>query len=331
MPSFYQLVSSVGLFVTPILPLVLGAQRAEKAVREKLTESMDLKNAMSMPVIGSIVLFGLYVVIKFISADYLQYLLTLYFMFIGAVGINEFFSFIFEKYASPEKFFITIPFINSKIETSKSEILGTGVGFIFSLLWVITRHWILNNLLAFCLTVVAIGELTAPSFKIAAIMLIALFCYDIFWVFGSEVMLTVATHVDGPIKFIFPKDGNFIFTQQVSLLGLGDIAIPGIFIALMKRVDTSFNNKSQYFMVSMISYFIGLLITFIVMHTFAFGQPALLYLVPALLIGTISYALSRNELKQVYDYHDPTDEKEDTSEEEEERSEEEEERSEEED
>ncbi|EDR22192.1 minor histocompatibility antigen H13, putative [Entamoeba dispar SAW760] len=285
---------------------------------------MDLKNAASMPVIGSLVLFGLYVIIKFISADYLQYLLTLYFMFIGAVGISELFSFIFEKYASPEKLVISIPYINYKIETSKSEILGTGVGFIFSLIWAITHHWIFNNFLAFCLTIVAIGELTAPSFKIAAIMLIALFCYDIFWVFGSEVMMTVATHVDGPIKFIFPKDGRFIFTEQVSILGLGDIAIPGIFIALMKRIDTSFNNKSQYFMVSMVSYFIGLLITFVIMHTFAHGQPALLYLVPALLIGTIFYAISRKELKQVYDYHDPTDEKEESSEEENEESSEEE-------
>ncbi|ELP84813.1 minor histocompatibility antigen H13, putative [Entamoeba invadens IP1] len=317
MPNFYELISSVGLYIAPFFPLVLGARRSEKMVMEKTTESMNMKNVASMTVISSLVLLGLYVIIKFISADYLQYLLTCYFMFIGSVGVSELFQFIFQKYASPEKFGITIPIINYKFETSKSEILGMAVGFVFSLLWAVTKHWTFNNFLAFCLTIVAIGEITTPSFKIASIMLIALFVYDIFWVFGSEVMLTVATNVDGPIKFIFPKDGHFIFTDKVSLLGLGDVAIPGLYIALMKRIDTAFNNGSKYFHVSILSYYIGLLTTFVVMHVFKHGQPALLYLVPALLIGTTIYTLIRGEMAKVFEYHDPVDEEEESSSEEE--------------
>lgn len=61
-----------------------------------------------------------------------------------------------------------------------------------------------------------------------------------FWVFGSpkvigdNVMLTVATSeiANGPMKIIFPKAvkgigeaSNFPF----SLLGLGDLAVPGIY------------------------------------------------------------------------------------------------------
>ncbi|KAL7721060.1 Minor histocompatibility antigen H13 [Entamoeba marina] len=320
MPSFNELLASVGLFVQPILPLILGAQRAEKAVMEKTTESMNMKNAASMPVIGSLVLFGLYIFIKFFSAEYLQYLLTSYFIFIGAVGVSEVFSFVFEKFASPKKYEVNIPVINYKFETSNSELLGMAVCSVFSIGWAVTRHWILNNFLAFCLAVVSIGEIAVPSFKIGGLMLLALFIYDIFWVFGSEVMLTVATNIDGPIKFIFPKDGNFLFTEKVSLLGLGDIAIPGIYIALMKRIDSSLNNGSQYFLVSMISYFIGLLLTFVVMYSFGHGQPALLYLVPALLLGTIILAYVRNEISAVWGYHDPVEESEasESSEEEEE-------------
>lgn len=53
-----------------------------------------------------------------------------------------------------------------------------------------------------------------------------LFLYDIFWVFGTDVMVTVAKAFDAPVKLLFPRD---IFAQesQYSMLGLGDIVIPG--------------------------------------------------------------------------------------------------------
>lgn len=318
MLTFNELIASIGLFFTPVLPLIMGSRRAEKMVMEKASESMNMKNAVSMTVIGSIVLLGLYLFIKFISADYVQYVLLCYFIFVGSVGVSELFDFVFEKFASKEKFVLfTVPVINYKLETSKAEILGMTVGAVISIAWAITRHWMLNNFLAMCLTIVAVGELTAPSVKIGGVMLIGLFLYDIFWVFGSEVMITVATNIDGPIKFIFPKDGHLFFPEKVSLLGLGDIAIPGIYIALMKRVDTAFNNGSKYFNVTMIGYFVGLLATFVVMHVFSHGQPALLYLVPALLISAAVYSISRGEFMKLWNYHDPVDETEEESSEEE--------------
>jgi Signal peptide peptidase len=39
--------------------------------------------------------------------------------------------------------------------------------------------------------------------QIGAIMLVGLFFYDIFWVFGTDVMVTVAKSFDGPIKVNF--------------------------------------------------------------------------------------------------------------------------------
>ena len=37
-------------------------------------------------------------------------------------------------------------------------------------------------------------------------LLALLFFYDIFFVFGTDVMLTVAKGIDAPIKLQFPKD-----------------------------------------------------------------------------------------------------------------------------
>merc|ERR1712100_197175 len=76
-----------------------------------------------------------------------------------------------------------------------------------------------------------------------AIMLIGLFFYDIFWVFGSKsvfgsnVMVTVATKVEGPITLLFPRRLDGCGDLSNSMLGLGDIVVPGIFIAFLAKWD----------------------------------------------------------------------------------------------
>jgi minor histocompatibility antigen H13 len=71
------------------------------------------------------------------------------------------------------------------------------------------------------------------------------------------------------------------------MLGLGDIVIPGIFVALALRYDhyrgsASAIGKSSfskpYFYATLGSYVVGLVTTIAVMHTFEAAQPALLYL-----------------------------------------------------
>lgn len=50
--------------------------------------------------------------------------------------------------------------------------------------------------------------------------------YDIFWVFGTDVMVTVAKSFDAPVKLLWPK-ALFDEHTHFSMLGLGDIVIPG--------------------------------------------------------------------------------------------------------
>jgi len=103
-------------------------------------------------------------------------------------------------------------------------------------------------------------------------------------------MVTVAKNFDAPIKLLFPKD---IFAEvfEFSMLGLGDIVIPGVFIALLLRYDAFRATKGKtkfptgswakpYFFSTFIGYILGLATTIFVMHTFRAAQPALLYLVP---------------------------------------------------
>jgi len=74
------------------------------------------------------------------------------------------------------------------------------------------------------------------NFTTGFILLSLLFFYDIFFVFGTDVMLTVAKSIDAPIKLLFPKNWNAV-PPEFSLLGLGDIVIPGLFVSLCLRYD----------------------------------------------------------------------------------------------
>ena len=43
------------------------------------------------------------------------------------------------------------------------------------------------------------------SCRAGALLLTGLFFYDIFWVFGTPVMVSVAKSLDAPIKLLFPR------------------------------------------------------------------------------------------------------------------------------
>jgi minor histocompatibility antigen H13 len=57
-------------------------------------------------------------------------------------------------------------------------------------------------------------------------------------------MLTVAKSIDAPIKLLFPKNWETT-PPEFSLLGLGDIVLPGIFIGLCLRYDIIKSIKSK--------------------------------------------------------------------------------------
>lgn len=111
-------------------------------------------------------------------------------------------------------------------------------------------------------------------------------------------MVTVAKGIDAPIKILASKNPFSTSPSQqtdFAMLGLGDIVVPGLVIALCLRFDlaryalanpkTDVTSRSKfgrgYFSVGMGSYVLGLGTTMGVMHWTRHAQPALLYLSPA--------------------------------------------------
>ena len=140
------------------------------------------------------------------------------------------------------------------------------------------------------------------SYAIGCILLAGLFVYDVFWVFGTEVMVSVAKGLNAPVKILFPKALG-VKPIPMSMLGLGDIVIPGIFVALMLRYDSLRGVESQpYFVSNLVAYELGLCATVGVMHFFDSAQPALLYLVPACIGASLCMAAYRGELKDLLNF-----------------------------
>jgi minor histocompatibility antigen H13 len=96
-------------------------------------------------------------------------------------------------------------------------------------------------------------------------------------------MVKVATTLDVPIKLLWPKSLLFGGQRGYTMLGLGDVVIPGTFIGLALRYDhhrikAGSGKRKPYFYATLGAYALGLITTMWVMHVFGKAQPALLYL-----------------------------------------------------
>ncbi|KAI5634961.1 signal peptide peptidase domain-containing protein [Phthorimaea operculella] len=121
--------------------------------------------------------------------------------------------------------------------------LITGAWYLFK------KHWIANNLFGIAFAINGVELLHLNNVVTGCILLAGLFLYDIFWVFGTNVMVTVAKSFEAPIKLVFPQDLliNGFNASNFAMLGLGDIVVPGIFIALLLRFDKSLKRGSEFY------------------------------------------------------------------------------------
>jgi len=277
------------------------------------------KDAMYFPIYASGFLFGLYMIFKVFSKEYVNLLLTSYISIAGIYSIIETLKPYLVKVlphldVDPRKLNIDIPVVNFKKEFNLTHL--DYINFFIScciLIWYLwTKHWVANNLVAYCFAIQAIARIKIGNYKAVCTLLSGLFFYDIFWVFATEVMVTVARSFDAPIKLMIPK-ALFAKEYSFSMLGLGDIVLPGVFIAFLLRYDSFrvFGNEKPtkafpktFFSVCFISYFIGLVATILVMHTFQAAQPALLYLSPACILSSLLTAVVYKNVNQLFSFKD---------------------------
>ncbi|MBA0744521.1 hypothetical protein Gogos_007136 [Gossypium gossypioides] len=214
--------------------------------------------------------------------------------------------------------------------------------------WLVSGHWILNNLLGISICIAFVSHVRLPNIKICAMLLVCLFVYDIFWVFfserffGANVMVSVATQqasnpvhtvanslslpglqlitkkLELPVKIVFPRNllggaspgGN---SADFMMLGLGDMAIPAMLLALVlcfdhrktretvSLLDLHSSKGHKYIWYALPGYAVGLVTALaagILTHS---PQPALLYLVPSSLGPVIFISWLRKDLVELWE------------------------------
>lgn len=185
-----------------------------------------------------------------------------------------------------------------------------GVGMV--IVWLIARDnwqyaWVFNDILAFSICVLMISSVRINDLKVATALLCGILCYDVFWVylssyfFGKNVMVTVASGIDLPIKIVVPYFKGSMTGNEFSMIGLGDMVLPGLFTGFLLRFDRGRNDVNDlYFTTCMVGYALGLALCLLVLITFKAAQPAMLYLSPCTLLCVYVQALRRNEVEKLW-------------------------------
>merc|ERR1719356_884722 len=229
-----------------------------------------------------------------------------------------------------------------------AEILSVGISICVVCVWVLTGHWALMDFMGMGLCVAFIAFVRLPSLKVSTLLLSGLLLYDVFWVFFSQyvfsanVMVRVATRpaenpmgimarkfsiggVGGSVARNAPRlslPGKLVFPSSqtaghFSMLGLGDIVMPGLLLCFVMRYDAykraqhaklaeagiplpTHWQRISYFHCSLFGYFLGLLTATISSEVFKAAQPALLYLVPFTLLPLFAMAYLKGDLKSMW-------------------------------
>lgn len=304
------------LWAAAISCIWYGACRSLAFFREIKDETpkelryVQSKKVLILPVIGSVVLLLLFY--------FLDFKITIYILIV-LISIVVFSS----------QFFVFAPLADKVFAKLWKEPKGFNLpklgfipvsGIVLSLyaggiiaLWICTGHWLVVDAIAWCLGITQLCILRLPSMKMSALLLIPFVIYDVFWVFvsplifhGESVMESVALRLPPfPLMLKLPHitDNNFY-----SGLGLGDIALPGLFMVFLFSFDDYLGRRDHinwndlgnsylgYFKLSLIEYSLGYIVTLISGSIMNSGQPALLYLVPFTMGFSALFAWRRNEL-----------------------------------
>ncbi|XP_027728472.1 signal peptide peptidase-like 2C [Vombatus ursinus] len=200
-----------------------------------------------------------------------------------------------------------------------SLILLAGLCTSITAIWIIFRNeeswaWLLQDMLGVSYCLFVLRRVRLPTLRSCTSFLLALLALDVFFVFitpfltrtGESIMVEVASgpsdstsHEKLPMVLKVPRLSFSPLTlcdRPFSILGFGDIVVPGFLVAYCHRFDIQVRSSRIYYMACTLAYAVGLLLTFLAMILMQMGQPALLYLVSCTLITSLAVAICRQEL-----------------------------------
>ncbi|KAH8828460.1 signal peptide peptidase-domain-containing protein [Flagelloscypha sp. PMI_526] len=233
---------------------------------DEIVERLTKEDAWLFPVMGSGVLLSLYLILKYLGKEWINYILGWYFAFIGIGSVWKLGKIVDTtlKWRTPALLLFPVSLAPSLIflfYKGESKLLNA----------------LVNNAFGISFSHNALALMKLDSFVTGTILLCGTRRMNIF----------LATSLDLPMKILWPKSMRFSTERGFTLLGLGDIVVP-----------------TPYFKAALTAYITGLTMTMVVMHTFRAAQPALLYLSPACVLSFVITGWRRGELKDAWAWSD---------------------------
>ncbi|KAJ8252448.1 hypothetical protein COCON_G00217600 [Conger conger] len=300
------------LCAPPPLPPV-GGGAADPG--EPRAHSGDLSVSSPVKVVVFVVFLSTMLVLMFFFYKWLVYVIIVVFCVASAAALYSCLSALIEKLGCTSS---SMPCLGEPESGIVRTVLLAAVCVSIAVVWGVFRNedrwiWILQDLLGMAFCINFLKTITVSNFKICVILLSLLLVYDVFFVFitplftrnGESVMVQVAFGDDSgeklPMVMKVPRFSTWNQEAcgiQFSILGFGDLIVPGLVVAYCHRFDVWTNSgKKIYFISCTIAYLSGLICTFMVMLLSRMAQPALLYLVPFTLLTCTAVACHMRQLQ----------------------------------
>lgn len=168
-----------------------------------------MKGALSIPIIATLSLLAAYFAI-IQEWTVIYSLLYGYVIFISAVVIKKYIYHYMRSNPNFGKFDFPIPLFRSTRIMSLNLTFLEFMILLFSLyfvyIYIQTKYWIANNVIAICFAIYAIESWLVGNIKHIFLIFMGLIAYDVYFVFASDVMMTVAKGIDLPLKILLPVD-----------------------------------------------------------------------------------------------------------------------------
>ena len=315
--QFLPIINELSPFVGLFYFLGMACITVYVAARQETIDTSELineKNALFAPIGASISLLTIYTFLKFGIDPTNAYAIIV--TVFGALSVSDIGVPILRNLCPPEFYETRVPIPSKLANVLEIEpflpldgLITLFIGVISSIYYwlptAMTQKFIISNIIAWSIAMVSLGSISFGSFQTAAILLGGLFLYDVYFVYFSDAMMTVATKVEAPIKFIYPNLSSNVQDYPFSVLGLGDVVVPGLFVRFMNQVDKALKpEKVSYLNVASVAYFVALSVCFYVNKVTNSGQPALFFLDPTLIGSALVASNVNGQFQDVWTYRE---------------------------
>ncbi len=207
LPLVLPIPANVNVIIKASLAVYAGCWRSVKP--EPPAEAMTKGDAMRFPLVGSAVLFGLFLAFKFLPKELVNMLLTGYVALLAVLVLTSALlpfveprfpkklqstTFTLPKFRIPH----VIDTVAEPVTLNVPSLVVGALSAAFCAWYVAQKHWLANNVLGLALSLEGIEHLNLGSVHVGCILLVGLFFYDVFWVFCTPVMVRVtSTFGDG--------------------------------------------------------------------------------------------------------------------------------------